>query len=156
MRKPDLDKNIAFVLSDVSRLMRKRFDKRAAKLGLTRAQWRVLAHIGLQEGINQTALADILEVENITLGRHIDRLQDAGWVERRRDPMDRRAWRLSVTEKAHPTLSQMQQISLETRAEALQGLSAAESDALLNALLRLKSNLLDQDPDPDPKTEDAG
>jgi MarR family transcriptional regulator, transcriptional regulator for hemolysin len=156
MRKPDLDKNIAFVLSDVSRLMRKRFDKRAAKLGLTRAQWRVLAHIGLQEGINQTALADILEVENITLGRHIDRLQDAGWVERRRDPMDRRAWRLYVTEKAHPTLSQMQQISLETRAEALQGLSAAESDALLNALLRLKSNLLDQDPDPDPKTEDAG
>ena len=156
MRKPDLDKNIAFVLSDVSRLMRKRFDKRAAKLGLTRAQWRVLAHIGLQEGINQTASADILEVENITLGRHIDRLQDAGWVERRRDPMDRRAWRLYVTEKAHPTLSQMQQISLETRAEALQGLSAAESDALLNALLRLKSNLLDQDPDPDPKTEDAG
>ena len=152
MRNIDLDKNVAFVLSDVSRLMRKRFDKRAAKLGLTRAQWRVLAHIGLQEGINQTALAHILEVETITLGRHIDRLQDAGWVERRSDPMDRRAWRLYVMEKAHPTLSQMQQISLETRAEALQGFSQAEADILLNALLRLKSNLLDEDP----KVEEAG
>jgi MarR family transcriptional regulator for hemolysin len=120
--------------------MRKRFDDRAAKLGLTRAQWRVLAHIGLQEGINQTALADIFEVENITLGRHIDSLQNAGWVQRHRDPMDRRAWRLYVTQKAHPTLSQMQHISLKTRAETLQGFSPAESDAPLNALLRLKKN----------------
>ena len=118
--------------------MRKRFDDRAAKLGLTRTQWRVLAHTGLQEGINQTALADIFEVENITLGRHIDSLQNAGWVQRHRDPMDRRAWRLYVTQKAHPTLSQMQHISLKTRAETLQGFSPAESDAPLNALLRLK------------------
>jgi len=132
--------------------MRKRFDDRAAKLALTRAQWRISAHIGLQQGINQTALADILEVENITLGRHIDRLQNAGWVQRHRDPMDRRAWRLYVTKKAHPTLSQMQHISLKTRAETLQGFSPAESDALLNALLRLKKHLIDQDP----KIEDAG
>ena len=121
--------------------MRKRFDGRATKLGLTRAQWRVSAHIGLQQGINQTALADILEVENITLGRHIDRLQNAGWVHRHRDPMDRRAWRLYVTKK-------MQHISLKTRAETLQGFSPAES----YALLRLKKNLIDQDP----KIEDAG
>ena len=128
--------------------MRKRFDGRATKLGLTRAQWRVPAHIGLQQCINQTALADILEVEKITLGRHIDRLQNAGWVHRHRDPMDRRAWRLYVTKKAHPTLSQMQHISLKTRAETLQGFSPAES----YALLRLKKNLIDQGP----KIEDAG
>jgi DNA-binding MarR family transcriptional regulator len=132
--------------------MRKRFDDRATKLVLTRAQWRVSAHIGLQQGINQTALADILEVENITLGRHIDRLQNGGWVQHHRDPMDRRAWRLYVTKKAHPTLLQMQHISLKTRAETLQGFSPAESDALLNALLRLKKNLIDQGP----KIEDAG
>lgn len=125
--------------------MRKRFNDRAAKLGPTRAQWHVSAHIGLQQGINQTALADILEVENITLGRHIDRLQNGGWVQHHRDPMDRRAWRLYVTKK-------MQHISLKTRAETLQGFSPAESDDLLNALLRLKKNLIDQGP----KIEDAG
>lgn len=146
MKKEDLDKNVSFILSDVSRLLRKRFDQRAAKQGLTRAQWRVLAHIGLREGINQSALAEILEVENITLGRHIDRLQDAGWVERRSDPNDRRAWRLFIMEKAHPTMRQMQKISIETRAEALNGFSAEDEDVLLRALLRVKSNLLDQDP----------
>jgi MarR family transcriptional regulator, transcriptional regulator for hemolysin len=145
MKKEDLDKNVSFVLSDVSRLLRKRFDQRAAKLGLTRAQWRVLAHIGLREGINQSALADILEVENITLGRHIDRLQDSGWVERRSDPDDRRAWRLFIMDKALPIMRRMQVISVDTRAEALDGFSTEEEDLLLRALLRVKSNLLNED-----------
>jgi len=145
MKKEDLDKNVSFVLSDVSRLLRKRFDQRAAKLGLTRAQWRVLAHIGLREGINQSALADILEVENITLGRHIDRLQQSGWVERRSDPDDRRAWRLFIKDKALPIMRRMQVISVDTRAEALDGFSTEEEDALLRALLRVKSNLLNED-----------
>ncbi|MFT6583189.1 MAG: DNA-binding MarR family transcriptional regulator [Alphaproteobacteria bacterium] len=156
MRKEDLDKNVSFVLSDVSRLLRKRFDQRAAKLGLTRAQWRVLAHIGLREGINQSALADILEVENITLGRHIDRLQDSGWVERRSDPDDRRAWRLFIMDKALPIMRRMQVISVDTRAEALDGFSAEEEDLLLGALLRVKSNLLNEDnKDENNKKEEA-
>jgi MarR family transcriptional regulator for hemolysin len=140
----------------VSRLLRKRFDQRAAKLGLTRAQWRVLAHIGLREGINQSALADILEVENITLGRHIDRLQDSGWVERRSDPDDRRAWRLFIMDKALPIMRRMQVISVDTRAEALDGFSAEEEDLLLGALLRVKSNLLNEDnKDENNKKEEA-
>ncbi len=86
MPSEDLNRTLGFLLHDASRLMRKRVDRRARTLGLTRAQWRVLAQLRRREGINQSALADILEIENITMGRHIDRLEDAGWVERRPDP----------------------------------------------------------------------
>ena len=75
MFNDDPDSNVGFLLHDVSRLLRVRFDRRARALGLTRAQWRVLAHLAPRQGINQSGLAEILEVENITLGRHIDRLQ---------------------------------------------------------------------------------
>ncbi len=88
----DPDSSVGFLLHDASRLMRAWFDERAQALGLTRAQWRVLVHLGPREGINQTALAEILELDTVTLSRHIDRLEKSGWVERRRDPGDRRAW----------------------------------------------------------------
>ncbi|MBT6882724.1 MAG: MarR family transcriptional regulator, partial [Rhodospirillaceae bacterium] len=85
-----MERSLGFLMADVSRLMRKRFDRRAHALGLTRAKWRVLARLRRREGINQTALADILEIEAITMGRHIDRLEENDWVERRPDPEDRR------------------------------------------------------------------
>ena len=71
-----LTRSLGFLLADCSRMMRKRFDARARERGLTRAQWRVLGQLRRREGINQTALAEILEIETITLGRHIDRLAD--------------------------------------------------------------------------------
>jgi MarR family transcriptional regulator for hemolysin len=76
---------LGFMLNDVSRLLRTRFDQRAKSHGLTRSQWRVLVHLARAEGIIQSGLAEILEVERMTLGRLIDRLEVAGWVERRRD-----------------------------------------------------------------------
>ncbi len=141
MPHEDLNRTLGFLLHDASRLMRKRVDKRARTLGLTRAQWRVLAQLRRREGINQTALADILEIENITMARHIDRLEDAGWVERRRDPGDRRAWRLYLTEPVQPILDQMRALSNETREEALAGLSPAQSEAIIEALITIKDNL---------------
>jgi DNA-binding MarR family transcriptional regulator len=138
----DPDRSIGFLLHDVSRLMRKRFDRRARALGLTRAQWRVLAHLAPRQGINQTALADILEIENITLGRHIDRLQETGWVERRPDPADRRAWRLYLADKARPILDRMDAIAGMTHDDALAGLPAAERERLRTVLLAVKTNLL--------------
>jgi DNA-binding MarR family transcriptional regulator len=141
MPHEDLNRTLGFLLHDASRLMRKRVDKRARALGLTRAQWRVLAQLRRREGINQTALADILEIENITMARHIDRLEDAGWVERRRDPGDRRAWRLYLTEPVQPILDQMRELSNETREEALAGLSPAQSEAIIEALITIKDNL---------------
>jgi hypothetical protein len=79
--------SIGFLISDVSRLMRRRFDERARTIGVTRPQWRALTALSRHEGINQGQLADLLEVEPITLCRMVDRLEDAGHVERRRDPI---------------------------------------------------------------------
>ncbi len=140
---PYLTRSLGFLLGDVSRLLRKRFDARVRALDLTRAQWRVLARLRRREGINQTELAEILEIETITLGRHIDRLEAKGWVERRRDPGDRRAWNLFLNPKVQPVLDRMRGFSEMTRAEALGGIPEAESEHLIDLLLQIKANLLE-------------
>ena len=137
-----LTRSLGFLLADTSRLVRKRVDRRAQTLGLTRAQWRVLAQLRRRQGINQTALADILEVETITLGRHIDRLADKGWVERRPDPDDRRAWRLYLMEEVQPVLDEMRRLSEKTRAEAFEGVPEEDREKLIDTLLLIKANML--------------
>ncbi len=139
---PYLTRSLGFLLGDASRLLRKRFDARAVTLGLTRAQWRVLARLRRREGINQTELADILEIETITLGRHIDRLEAKGWVERRPDPADRRAWKLFLNPSVRPVLARMRKLSEITRREALKDISESESEQLVELLLKIKGNLL--------------
>ena len=138
----DPDRNVGFLLHDVSRLLRVRFDRRARALGLTRAQWRVLAHLAPRQGINQTALAEILEVETITLGRHIDRLEDTGWVERRPDPDDRRVWRLFLTVKVRPILDRMEVLALKTQEEAMTEFSEGERGRLMALLLSMKRSMV--------------
>lgn len=138
------DRHFGFLLHDISRLLRKKFDQRASGLGLTRAQWRVLQRISRQEGINQSALAEVLEVENITLGRHIDRLEEAGWVERRRDPADRRAWLLFLKEKVDPMMQEMKVISEELLDDAFAGFSDADVSDLVEKLDRIKENLMSE------------
>ena len=132
---------VGFLLHDGARLMRRRFEQRAARLGFTRAQWMVLLHLARNEGINQTGLADILEVEPISLVRILDKLQARGLVERRQKDGDRRCWQLFLTPDAHPSLALLQDIGEQTRAEALAGLGDAERQALERALTLLKTNL---------------
>jgi MarR family transcriptional regulator, transcriptional regulator for hemolysin len=139
----DLDKHFGFIINDVARLLRQRFDQRAQDLGLTRTQWRALGHIRRREGIHQAALAETLEVEPITLARLIDRLEASGFVERRADPADRRAWRLYLTPKATPVLERMIEIGQANLAHAMVGLSSAEVETLTETLLRIKGNLSD-------------
>jgi MarR family transcriptional regulator, transcriptional regulator for hemolysin len=138
---PFLTRALGFLLADVSRLMRRRFDARAREIGLTRAQWRVLAQLRRREGINQTALAEIMEIEPISLGRHIDRLVEKNFVERRADPRDRRAWRLYLKAEVQPVLDRLRTISNINRKEVLQGIPIEESEALIDTLLKIKSNL---------------
>lgn len=140
-----LTRSLGFLLADVSRLIRKRFDDKAGELGLTRAQWRVLAQLRRREGINQSALADILEIEPITLVRHIDRLVAKDLVERRPDPTDRRAWRLYLKEEVQPVLDAMRALSETVRGEALAGIATDRREALIDDLLRMKTNLSDRD-----------
>lgn len=136
------ERNIGFLLHDVARLMRKRFEQNARGLGLTRSQCQVLAHLERNEGIQQGGLADILEVEPITLTRILDRLEGAGLVERRGHPTDRRIRLLHLTEKAHPLLGDIFTIGAATRSEALEGVEEAERDRLFAILSAMKSNLL--------------
>jgi|SRR5215469_1836071 len=141
MAEFDLNRSFGFVLFETARLLAKRFDQRAKSLGLTRAQTQLLAYLVSHEGINQAGLAELLEIEPISLARLIDRMEQAGWVMRRPDPHDRRAWLLFVTEKVKPVFAQMMEVGQEVRAEALAGLRADERDKILELLLRVRRNL---------------
>ena len=142
---PYLSRSLGFLLADTSRLVRLRFDQRAsAELGLTRAQWRVLAHLRRRQGINQTELADILEIEPITLGRHIQRLEAKGYVERRPNPDDRRAWLVYLSREVKPVLDAMRRLSEATREEALAGMPPDKREELIDMLLAIKRNMSDR------------
>lgn len=140
----DAETNAGFLIHDVSRLMRAWFDTRAQDLGLTKAQWRVLVHLAAREGVNQRALAEILELDTVTLGRHIDRLERDGWLERRPDPRDRRAWLLHLLPAARPILDQMESLADRTMAMALAGLTAEEKQQFIAVLTRVKHNVVSE------------
>jgi len=137
----------AFLVTDVSRLLRRRFDDRARAIGVTRPQWRALTALSRQEGINQGGLAELLEVEPITLCRMVDRLEEAGHVERRRDPGDRRAWNIYLTDQSRPLLDQLRSIAEDVFAIAFDGFSDGERAALSSALGRMRDNLTYADKD---------
>lgn len=144
--------SLGFLISDVSRLMRRRFDERARQVGATRAQWRTLTTLSRNEGLNQGALADLLEVEPITLCRMIDRLEESGLVERRRDPADRRAWQLFLTDKSTPILADLRAMADELFDQMLLGVDGPSRDALVGALDIIRANLLSL---PAPRTTEA-
>ena len=133
---------VGFLIHDIARLMRKRFEQRAGLLGFTRSQWQVLVHLAKNEGIHQAGLAEILEVEPISLVRILDRLQERGLIERRQHPKDRRVWLLYLTPAAHPSLALLRSIGEATRHEALAGLPDADQARLTVALDLMKSNLV--------------
>ena len=145
------DPVFGFLVHDISRMLRKRFDRRARDIGLTKSQWIVLAHLARHEGIHQGGLAEILELEPATLGRHLDRLEETGWIERRPDPSDRRAWRLHLTPKATPVLEKMGGLVEVTTQEALAGLGPEERERLQSNLLTIRANLADR-PEAEPET----
>lgn len=140
----DFNRSFGFVLHETARLLSKRYDQRAKSLGLTRAQIQLLAYLVYHEGINQNGLAELIEIEPISLARLIDRMEQAGWVERRPDPRDRRAWLLFITEKAKPVFAEMIEVGREVREEALAGFSHAEREQVMELLLRVRRNLSDK------------
>ena len=141
----ELKRSFGFLMHDVSRLLRKSFDRHASAIGLTRAQWRVLAHLSRNEGVKQAGLAEILEIKPITLARLLDRLDAHGWVERRSDPTDKRARRLFLTRKGRSILRELRVVALSVRAEARSGLTDVEQDLLIDQLRAVKENLLSAD-----------
>ena len=138
MAEPD---NLGTMVADVSHLMRRAFDERARSSGLSRPQWRVLTMLRRHEGINQGGLAELVEVEPITLCRMVDRLQEAGLVERRANPADRRAWLLHLTDKARALLEEMRPMAFSLFDDAMTGLDPAERSDLFRMLERIRTNL---------------
>jgi DNA-binding MarR family transcriptional regulator len=141
----DGNRSVGFLLHDVARLMRYRFDARARDLGVTRQQWRALITIAIREGQTQAELADRLEVERITLCRMVDRLAEAGLVERRADPKDRRVWRLHLLPAAHDIVERLTHVGAEMEAQAHE-LIGEHFDAVVEGLARLREGLRDDGP----------
>ena len=132
--------SLGFLLNDAARLMRRRFDRLANETGLTRAQFQLLAKVARSEGINQAGLADLLDMEPISVCRTIDRMEAAGLVTRKPDPNDRRAHLIYMTDAARPALAKMQETAAEIFDELLTGFSEAEQQSLLTLLTRLHAN----------------
>ena len=129
------------LVRDISRLIRKRFEKKAIKLGLTQSQWAVISHLVQHEGINQATLAEMMDIEPITLVGLLDRLQKAGWVERRPNPTDRRAHLLYLTKRVNSIIDEMESIKAQVRKEAFAGVPAQQEQLILQTLQRIRSNL---------------
>lgn len=133
--------DLLFQISETARAIRRAFDQRVTDLGVTRAQWRVLARLKRQPGLRQVELAEILEMEPITLCRIVDRLEDAGLVERKADPSDRRAWRLEVTANAEPLIRKLRGVASGIEREALEGLSTDRVEQFCNDLDLIRGNV---------------
>ena len=129
------------VIADISRLARRAFDARAREIGVTRPQWQVLVVLNRHEGVNQGGLAELLDVEPITVCRMVDRLQEADLVQRRPDPADRRSWRLFLTAKASELLAQLRPLVEQLEVEAFEGIGNDERAAMIVTLDRLRNNL---------------
>jgi len=141
MFREDLSRNFGFILHDVARLLRTTFDRRVRELGLTRSQWWVLNHLFRNNGVTQSELAELLEVEKPTLGRLLDRLEQKGWVRREADANDRRAKRVFLTQEVEPAIKAMRTAAAEMRRDAVAGLSAEQQERFVDSLLTIKANL---------------
>lgn len=136
-----MSETIGFLLNDTARLFRRSFNARTRDSGITALQWRLITYLKRHEGVRQGPLAELIEVEPITLSRMVDRLVEAELVERRADPADRRAWQLYLTPRASELLNGMRPIADALTAEAIEGLSAAEVDQLTDLVERVRANL---------------
>ena len=136
------DRTLGFLVADLARLLRRSMDRRLQSLGLTQAQWRAIVHLSRSEGMTQAALAESLEIQPITLTRLIDRMESAGWVERRTHPADRRAVQLYLTAQSQPILEEMHARAGDTLTEATHGVAPRAQRQLVATLEQMKRNLL--------------
>ena len=146
----DFRRDLLFLLHDVARLLRMDADRRARAHGMTRAQWGLLIWLERQPGLSQKELAELLEVEPITVARLIDRLEARGMVERRPDPRDRRIWRLHLCPPAHPMLREIACQRADIARMVTAGIDQPSQDAVTEALICMKATLTARRFEPEP------
>ena len=139
--KTDGTETLGFLLHDATRLVRKRFEAEGRANGLSAAQWRALVRIAKEEGVTQTRLADLLEIEPISVSRLLDRMEEGGWIERRAHTGDRRVRLIFPTDKSRTTFAAIKSVAGEVYETALSGLTALERQALMNGLATVVANL---------------
>ena len=141
MTPQPIKREIAFTIMDVARLLKTYADQRARQFGISRAQWAVLVRLERTEGLKQSELAELLDLQPISLTRLLDRLADNGLIERRADPNDRRANRLYLTPAAKPLLGRLTGLGADMMGTVLEGLDEKSVDRMLKQLVVLKDNL---------------
>jgi len=141
MTSQPVKREIAFTIMDVARMLKTYADQRARQFGISRAQWAVLIRIERSEGLKQSELAELLDLQPISLTRLLDRLADNGLIERRADPNDRRANRLYLKPAAKPLLGRLSELGADMMETVLEGLDAKSIDRMLKELGMLKDNL---------------
>lgn len=134
---------LGFLIHDAARLMRKRFEQRASGYGLSAAQWRLLVRVVKDEGVAQARLAELLEIEPISVSRLIDRMEDGGWIERRQDQKDRRVRTIYPTSRSRDAFAAIKSVAGEVYEEALAGLSRDARRKTIEGLVVIVGNLSD-------------
>ena len=137
----DSQRGAGFLLTDSARLLRKLIDRRLQPLGLSRAQWSVLAILSNHEGVSQSQISQELEIEKSTAGRLIDQIEKSGWIERRPIPGDRRLWSIHLTDQARQLLVEIERVIMHAREDMLRGLSEEQQNTLTDLLRTVKLNL---------------
>jgi MarR family transcriptional regulator for hemolysin len=134
-------RELAFAIKDVGRMLQTYADQEVRRLGMTHSQWAVLSRIERHEGLKQSEIAEMLDLQPITLTRLLDRLCDNALIERRPDPQDRRAWRLYLTPAAKPLMAQLDALGRELSQKILDGISPAKIETMLSDLGAIRDNL---------------
>jgi MarR family transcriptional regulator, transcriptional regulator for hemolysin len=137
----DRVRNFGFLVKDVSRLWVRHFEQRAAQLGISLTQCKVLVFLSRNEGTTQARLAELSDTDPMTLVRVLDRMERDDWIERRADPNDRRAYRLFRKPASDAVLTEITRIGEKARAEGLAGLSAEQREQMVEMLEQVHRNL---------------
>jgi len=135
-------RHFGFIVKDVYRLWVKLFEQRVPQLGMTFTQCKVLVFLSRNEGTTQAKLAEASDTEPMTLVRVLDRMERDGWIERRPDPADRRAYRLHLRRASNPVLNEILSIGEKARNEALAGLSGEQREQMMSMLEHVRANLV--------------
>jgi MarR family transcriptional regulator, transcriptional regulator for hemolysin len=137
---------LGFLVHDVARALRKRFEERARAVGVSSAHWRLLVRVVKEEGTTQARLAELLEIEPISVSRLLDRMEESGWIERRQHANDRRVRTIYPTVKALEAYGTVKSVAGEVYEEALKGVSGGDRATLIRALDAITINLSDSSP----------